>query len=552
MQSAPALVAAPVNPNPLVSGLSNEESPTAHKNTKLLVLERVFGHKNFRGKQEEAIDTILNGNNCLIVLPTGGGKSVCYSVPGLISGSIVVIICPLISLMMDQVNFLRSKGLNVTYINSSISQSDKDIIIHNLLSAAPEYNFLFLTPETATSPDMLDVLAKMKLNDSIAYIVVDECHCIDMWGFDFRPAYANLGLLTGLNCQVVALTATCTSRTEEIILSSLSMHNATVIRQSCDRPNIAIEVKPKKGDGKDQVIQMVLDMHKSQCGIIYCLERSTTLDIAYLLQKRGVNATYYHGALDPFKKKENFQAWLDGKALVMCATIAFGMGINKPDARFVIHHSISQSMDCYVQEIGRAGRDGEDSRTYMLFRFEDRTKHLKMISALEDSEHRVFKIKKLNEIVKFCIIPQCRRVQITEFFGEQGADKCGTKCDFCLGGTSNIKEDGKNDALTILQCLENMQKLIPKVTLHNLVLTFRGSKRKEVLNKNLNTIPEFGKGKERFSETGLKHFIQLLISDGVITETLPGSNETSTTPFLVNGNRTNDIINGKLDIWKYI
>ena len=348
----------------------------------------------------------MNGNNCLIVLPTGGGKTVCYSVPGLISGSIVVIICPLISLMMDQVNFLRSKGLNVTYINSSISQSDKDIIIHNLLSAAPEYNFLFLTPETATSPDMLDVLAKMKLSDSIAYIVVDECHCIDMWGFDFRPAYANLGLLTGLR------------------------------------------------------------------GMVRILEL--------------------------------------------------------------------------------AGRDGEDSRTYMLFRFEDRTKHLKMISALEDSEHRVFKIKKLNEIVKFCIIPQCRRVQIIEFFGEQGADKCGTKCDFCLGGTSNIKEDGKNDALTILQCLENMQKLIPKVTLHNLVLTFRGSKRKEVLNKNLNTIPEFGKGKERFSETGLKHFIQLLISDGVITETLPGSNETSTTPFLVNGNRTNDIKNGKLDIWKYV
>ena len=170
-------------------------------------------------------------------------------------------------------------------------------------------------------------------------------------------------------------------------------------------------------------------------------------------------------------------------------------------------------MDCYVQEIGRAGRDGEDSRTYMLFRFEDRTKHLKMISALEDREHRLFKIKKLNEIVKFYIIPQCRRVQIIELFGEQGADKCGTKRDFCLGGTSNIKEDGKNDAFTILQCLENIL---------------------------------------RFSETGVKHLIELLISDGAITETLPRSNKTSTTPFLVNGNRTNDIKNGKLDIWKYI
>ncbi len=150
--------------------------------------------------------------------------------------------------MIDQVNFLRSKGLNVSYLNSSVSQSDKDIILHNLLT---EYNFVFLTPETAASPDMLDVFAKMKSNGTISYIVVDECHCIDMWGFDFRPSYANLGILTSINCQVVAFTATCSPRTEEIILSSLSMHNATIIRQICDRPNISLKVKLKKGDGKD-------------------------------------------------------------------------------------------------------------------------------------------------------------------------------------------------------------------------------------------------------------------------------------------------------------
>ena len=198
--------------------------------------------------------------------------------------------------------------MNLTYFNASVSQSDKDIIIHNFLSAAPEYSFVFLTPETATFPHMLDTFEKVKSNGTTSYIAVDECHCIDMWSFDFRPAYANLGLLTCLGCQVVALTATCTARSEEVILSSLNLPNATVIKQSCDRPNISLEVRPKKGDDKDQVIQMVLDMHKGQCGIIYCLERATTLDMCYMLQTKGINATYYHGALDPYKKKENFQA----------------------------------------------------------------------------------------------------------------------------------------------------------------------------------------------------------------------------------------------------
>ena len=214
-------------------------------------------------------------------MPTGGGKSLCYAIPTVISGCVSIVICPLLSLMMDQVDFLRSKGLNVCYLNSSVPQCDRDTVIHHMLSSTPEYNLVFLTPEIAVTPYMLDLFSKMKCNGTISYIVIDECHCIDMWGFDFRPAYANLSCLTELNCQVIALTATCSHRTEHVILSSLNLDKATVFRQTCDRPNISLNVQPKKGDRKEQITKIILEQYQNQCGIIYCLERAATLDMAF-------------------------------------------------------------------------------------------------------------------------------------------------------------------------------------------------------------------------------------------------------------------------------
>ena len=514
------------------------------------VLESIFHHRSFRGKQEEAIDAILQGKNCLLVLPTGTGKTVCYAIPALISGGVTVVICPLLSLMLDQVHRLRAKGLNACYINFDVPSTERDVLIHNLLSDSPPYNFLFLTPENATSPQMLDMFSKMEQKNTLKYIVIDECHCIDMWGHDFRPAYANLGSLTQLRCPVVAMTGTCTSRTEEVILKSLNLSNVTVVRQSCDRENISLFVKQKKADGKDQVAALILENYAGQCGIVYCLQRGDTTDMAYLLQTKGVNATYYHGALDPYRKRENFQAWQEGRAKVMCATVAFGMGIDKPDVRFVIHLSMPKSLECYAQEFGRAGRDGEPSQCFVFYRFEDRTKHLQMLSSLPDGEHKCLKVAELNGMIKLCIKPECRKLQLKKYFGDADNNVCKT-CDFCLDGACIEKTEAHLEAVEVLHCLQSMNHLHSKVTFNLLVLVYRGSKRREVLSKSFHNIPQYGKGKTKFSDSSLQHFVQLLISENVIAEKLRGANENGSTPYLIPGSRAEAFTNGELSIYRY-
>ena len=231
-----------------------DDSPSfinAGDDRKLQVLTSIVNHTSFRGKQEEAIDVILEGKNCLLVLPTGASKTVCFAVPALITGGVTVIVCPLLSLMLDQVNRLRAKGLNVYYINSDLPSAERDVLVHNLLLDSPPYNFLFVTPQKATSPEMEQIFLTMESKNTLGHVVIDECHCIDMRGFDFRPAYANLGNLSRFKCPLVVMTGTCTSRTEEVILASLNISKTTIVRQSCDRENISVFVKSKKADGKD-------------------------------------------------------------------------------------------------------------------------------------------------------------------------------------------------------------------------------------------------------------------------------------------------------------
>ena len=248
---------------------------------------------------------------------------------------------------------------------------------------------------------------------------------------------------------------------------------------------------------------------------VYCLQRSDTTDMAYVLQTKGVNATYYHGALDPYKKRDIFQAWQEGKASVMCATVAFGMGRDKPDDRFVIHLSIPKSLECYAQEFGRAGRDSESSQCFLFFRFEDRTKHLQMISSLPEGDHRSLKLTELNDVVKMCL-KKCNNMQAVE----------------------------------VLNCLQSMIRVHPKITFNLLVLVYQGSKRREVLAKSFQNITQYGKGKNIFSDSSLQHFIQMLISEN-IAEKLRGTNEYGSMPFFIPGDKAVAMSNGELLIYKY-
>ena len=384
------------------------------------------------------------------------------------------------------------------------------------------------------TPALFELLQKLSSESLINFFVIDEAHCIDTWGFHFRPSYSELSKLQTFGCPILAMTGTATRRTEQVILNSLrlSLEETKVIRQPSNRLNVLFHVVAKKADGKEAIMSLVKKEFPEQCGIIYCVERKDTIDIAYHLKTAGVNAVFFHAGMDVKSKQETVEPWKLGAAHVICATVAFGMGINKPDVRFVIHHSMPKDLESYVQS-GRAGRDGNDAHCYIFFRFEDRTKHLRNISSLPDGDRKLVSLNGLNDMVKYCIIPVCRRQQIASYFGDAGAGiNCDKSCDICSSGNLEHPIDFSDDAIQIVNCLDSMRQLQPKVTTKLLVLTFRGSKSNAVISKGLENVNEYGKGKNKFSEKGLLKFIQCLIIENIVHEQLPSANENGTTPYL--------------------
>ena len=517
-------------------------------NKGLDILRGIFHLEEFRGCQQEAIESIASGRNTVLIMPTGGGKTICYAVPALMEPKVTIVIFPLLALLLDQVERMRAKGLSVCYLMSDMDETEKECIIHQLHSKPPVYNFLFATPETVLSGTVFELVVKLINEDLINFFVIDEAHCIDTWGFHFRPSYSELWKLTELDRPILAMTGTATQRTQETIVSNLKLSSETkVIRQTSDRSNLLFHVLDKKSDGKDALVELIRKEYPEQCGIVYCVERSDTVDVAYRLKTAGVNAVFFHAGMDVCAKQQSVESWKNGGAHVMCATIAFGMGIDKPNVRFVIHHSVPKDLESYVQESGRAGRDGQDAHCYIFFRFEDRTKHLRNISTLPENERKIICLNGLNDIVQYCISPVCRRKQIVAYFdGEANPPACNRSCDICSGGRNVEPTDKSEDAIKIVNCLESMQQIHPKVTTKLLVLTFRGSKANNVITKGFSNLREYGMGKEKFSEKQLLKFVQFLIIDNILVEQLPPANEKSTTPYIVKGNNATKLINKEL------
>lgn len=505
--------------------------------TNLEILKTVFRYQNFRPGQVAAIEALVSGKDTIVIIPTGGGKTVTYVLPCMMTPGIAIVVCPLVMLMVDQVSRLRSLGINTCYYNTLLSESARENILHHLRESTCQYQFVFVSPEAVVTDQFQNCLDKLRDDNRLSFFIIDEAHCIDTWGSDFRPAYQQLGNLRRFNVPVAALTGTATNHTIDVIKSTLLMINPQVIKIPCRRDNLHYNVVQKKESrAKQQVAEIISKEHMNERGIVYCATQTDTVEMAYILKEHGIRATFYHAGLDRNERLQNASLWLTGNVPVICCTNAFGMGIDKRDVRFIIHLTPPSSLEDYVQESGRGGRDGETCFCILLFRFGDRIFHLRNISRIESEIVRKKKLKLLNEITKFCMQNYLCRVQhITRYFGEDDGDCCGV-CDTCEKGSVPDMKDCTNEAKNLVTCLASLIAIQPKVKLSELVMTYMGSKAKEVLHKGFHAVPLYGKGKKTFKNTvNLSQFVQHLIFKEIIVENLQNNENRMTLTHLTLG-----------------
>jgi len=398
-------------------------------------LHKYFGYSEFRHEQEEIINHLLNQKDAMVLMPTGGGKSICYQLPAVMLDGLTVVISPLIALMKDQVDALNINGINAAFLNSSQTDTEQRKIISQL--KANQIKLLYLAPERLFSSGsrLIDFLKTLK----VSLIAIDEAHCISQWGHDFRPEYL---MLAGLKLSfpaipVIALTATADKITRKDILDKLKLNNPREFVSSFDRKNINYRIAPKKNSFA-QLLEF-LEEHKDDSGIIYCLSRQSTENLAEELRRHGYSAQAYNAGMDKKIKDQNQEAFLRDEIKIIVATVAFGMGINKSNVRYVVHMDLPKNIEGYYQETGRAGRDGLPSKALLFFSYGDAEK-LKGFAKVEGNEEQSkIMLKKLDDMVRFCQLQSCRRQYLLKYFDEESPNECGA-CDVCL--TDYEKIDG--------------------------------------------------------------------------------------------------------------
>lgn len=390
------------------------------------LLEKHFGFKKFLPFQEDIIESILSGKDTFAILPTGGGKSLCYQLPAMIFDGITIVVSPLIALMKDQVGELQANNISAAYLNSSLGIREERRIQEEILEN--KIKIIYVAPERLLKPAFLDLVSKL----SISLIAVDEAHCISEWGHDFRPEYRNMHKLRDLfpNIPVIALTASATTKTRKDIVEQLRLENHRTFCGGFDRPNLNYVIKPK--DNVYYHIQNYIEDHPNQSGIIYCHSRATANRLAEQLCADGVDAVPYHAGLPQKERVNNQELFMKGKVKVIVATIAFGMGIDKPDIRFVIHYDLPKNIEGYYQETGRAGRDGKPADCILYFSVRDKFKYEFLINKWANTALANIAKDKLNAMVNFCMSYKCRRRLILNYFGEEYPYDVCTGCDVCV------------------------------------------------------------------------------------------------------------------------
>ena len=476
------------------------------KDVKIAMKER-FHLRGFRPNQLEAINATLSGKDAFVLMPTGGGKSLCYQLPSIITSGktrgVTVVISPLLSLMHDQVDHLQKLKIQALLINGEVSAQHKKLVMNCLTEAQPQKfcQLLYITPEMINqNKTMLNSLRDLHRRRQLARIVIDEAHCVSQWGHDFRPDYKQLGEVRRQfpGVPLIALTATATENVKIDVIHNLSMSNCEVFTQSFNRPNLSYEVR-SKGKAKqvlESIVSTINETYRDQTGIIYCLSKKNCEQIATKLKgDYGISAHHYHAGMEPEEKKEVQKGWQSGKYHVIVATIAFGMGIDKPDVRYVIHHTIPKSLEGYYQETGRAGRDGRNSGCILYYGYGDTSLLKRMIDEGEGSyEQKDRQRAMLRNVVQFCENrSDCRRVQVLGYFNESfNRDQCAASCDNCACTSTFVTEDLSEYATAAVDLVEKIGS--DNVTILHCIDVFRGVKSKKITDLGHDRIPEFGAG----------------------------------------------------------
>lgn len=413
----------------------------------LSLLNSVFGLTAFRGAQEEIVRHVTQGGHCLVLMPTGGGKSLCYQLPSLLRDGCGIVVSPLIALMRDQVAGLLEAGVNAAVLNSTLSPQEANAVERRLI--AGDLDLLYVAPERLLTPRCLSLLAQAR----IALFAIDEAHCVSQWGHDFRPEYIGLSALAERFPEVprIALTATADEMTRKEIAERLSLTDAPCFVSSFDRPNIHYEIVDKQ-NAVQQLKGFIAGRHAGEAGIVYCLSRTKVEDVAGALREAGIPALPYHAGLDAATRARHQDRFIDEDGVVIVATIAFGMGIDKPDVRFVAHLDLPKSIEAYYQETGRAGRDGKPSSAWMAYGLSDIVQQRRMIdeSTGSDAFKRV-SIGKLDALVGLAETAHCRRRRLLAYFGEELHEGGCGNCDNCLSPPKVV--DGKVIAQKLLSCV---------------------------------------------------------------------------------------------------